>query len=277
MFDDDEPFQTTVTIVASPDYTKPQLASVSLLSSQPCSPLSKTISDALERAGLTVKRIGLDDRPTEGVISLLDLEGPPFLENIPKESYDQLKTFLIGINEKGMLWLTRPCQIRCEEPSYALFLGLARSLRNEMGINIATLELDNVDTVESIDAIVRVYTKLQQAGTDGDVDVDSEFAWSRNAMHTPRFHWVSVTDNLVRKSDPSVPKRLGIDKLGSLKDLRWIDVPPPTGLQGNEVEVEVRAVGVNFKVIFRQIWACKHAMNANIDCCIGCADSYGHC
>ncbi|KAH9983756.1 hypothetical protein F4779DRAFT_624510 [Xylariaceae sp. FL0662B] len=222
VFDDEEPFQTTVTMVASPSVTKPHVGSVSLLSSQPYGPLAMSISNALQQAGLVVTPISLTDKPKEGVISLLDLEGRSFLEKMPKESYEQLKKFLLDITQAGMLWLTRPCQIRCSEPSYALFIGLARSLRNELGTNIATLELDNSDTFD-------------------------EFAWSSGTVNTARFHWVSVTDNLARASDASVPKRLGIDVMGSLRTLRWIDVPPSTGLAGNEVEVEVHAVGVNFK------------------------------
>ncbi|KAI0860401.1 hypothetical protein F4860DRAFT_479113 [Xylaria cubensis] len=247
VFDDDEPFQTAMTIVASPSGKKRHVTNVSLLSSQPHGSLAMSISNALEQAGLTVTHVGLRDKPKEGVISLLDLEGLSFLENISKESYDELKAFLLETNQEGLLWLTRPCQIRCLEPSYALFIGLARSLRNELGINIATLELDNINTMESINAIVGVYMKLQQARTDGDVDVDSEFAWSRGTVHIPRFHWVSVNDNLATASDARIPKQLEVDKIGSLKNLRWIDKHTPIGLKGNEVEVDVRAVGVNFK------------------------------
>jgi hypothetical protein len=141
--------------------------------------------------GLSVKYISLSDKPKEAVISLLDLEGPSFLHGITLDSYEQLKGFLLDTTPNGLLGLTMPCQIRCTEPSYGLILGLARCLRNELGLSIATLGLDECDSPASLNVVVIVHTKLQQAMKDGDVDVDSEYKWSGGALHTPRFHWVS--------------------------------------------------------------------------------------
>jgi NADPH:quinone reductase-like Zn-dependent oxidoreductase len=39
-----------------------------------------------------------------------------------------------------------------------------------------------------------------------------------------------------------------MEKQGSLKSLRWVEQPTAAPLTGNEVLVQVRAVGINFKV-----------------------------
>ncbi len=118
-------------------------------------------------------------------------------------------------------------------------------------MNIATLELDEFDSEEAMDAICHVYQGLQQKRSIGaeEINPDSEFVWSRGALLIPRFHWITVADELANKSseEPSFSRRLEIGKRGSLKTLEWVSKPKVlVGL--GKVSVEVRAVGMNFKV-----------------------------
>jgi hypothetical protein len=47
-----------------------------------------------------------------------------------------------------------------------------------------------------------------------------------------------------------VYKRLEIGKRGSLQTMKWVEKPILNNLRGEEIYVDVRAVGMNFKVRF---------------------------
>lgn len=245
------PFQTNATIIASPAVEHPTTASVSLLSRDPEGPVAKALAEALQSQGLAVELASLSDKPRQSVISILDLEGSSILEDISAETYANLKAFLLETPATGLLWLTKACQIQSTEPQYAAILGLTRVLRNELGVNnLVTLELDDHSSPEAIKSIYTLYQRMQQKSNEmNEVDADCEYAFSNGSVNIPRFNWISVPGELATKSNKSLtPKALEIGKRGSLKSLQWVD-RPEIKLEGDEIAVQVRAVGMNFKDI----------------------------
>ncbi|KAI1459633.1 hypothetical protein F4805DRAFT_48404 [Annulohypoxylon moriforme] len=248
IIDSENSFQDSAILIARPRVDIVSASFVSLLSRDPHSHVATALSTALTERGLNVKVIGLEDELSDdvGVISILDLEGGSYLEGISAEDYARLQQFMLKTTPAGMLWLTKPCQVRCEEPQYAVIMGLTRVLRGELGVNIATFEIDELGPTSSMDAIFNVYRKLQQATGDGEVDVDSEYSLLKGVVHIPRFHWFSINEELSSEiSGPSF-KRLEIGKFGMLNTLHWVDRPEEP-LGDSEVLVEVRATGMNFK------------------------------
>ena len=223
---------------------------VSILSEKQDGPFATALSKALERHSFVVDFIGLTDDPKQDVISILDLEsGGSFIASITPTNYALLKNFLIRLGTSGILWLTKACQIQCAEPEYAQILGLARTLRNELAVEFAILELDDTRSEEANNAICKVYQKFQHRSKHAEVDPDYEYALTNGVVHIPRFHWISVAEELaIGASAGEIPKRLEIGKRGFLQSLRWVEQPPHAKLSGIEVSVEVRAVGMNFKV-----------------------------
>jgi hypothetical protein len=271
--DDKAPYRTI--IASSPVQDQPAGTSVSLLSGQPNGPVATAVSIALERHGLAVELMGLSDDPKQDIISILDLElEGPFIAGITLENYALLQRFVSRLHGSGMLWLAKPCQIRCAEPLYAQILGLARTLRNELAVDFATLELDDPGDPDAVDAICKVYQKFLCRSKDGDVGIDYEYAFANGRVHIPRFHWISVADGLaISLSEGETPKQLEIGKRGSLKSLRWVGQSPHAQVTGNDVSVEVRAVGMNFKVFRpRATSFCLTSTDG-----LGHLDLYGHC
>lgn len=252
VFDDEIPFQANVTMVASPDSAFKLKPAVYLLSGNPEGEVATNISASLQRFGLEVEKIRLSEEPRGPVISILDLEGKSFLQDITSAEFSLFKDFLSKLTADGMLWLTRPSQISCSDPQYAAILGLLRVVRNEMSIPLCTLELDDTTSPEAWQAIFNVYQKINRSRAvkqDEMADSDCEFAYIGGTIYLPRFHWISVTDELT--SRPEVQrtfKRLEIGMRGSLKSLRWVEKPLDDNLVGEEVDVDIRAVGMNFKV-----------------------------
>jgi hypothetical protein len=246
---------TNVIIVASlPVQNRPKEKSISLLSELPNGPVAHALATALEGHGFAVEVMGFADDPKQDIISILDLEREsPYIANIGSDDYARLKALMTRLHPSGVLWATNACQIRCAEPEYAQILGLARTLRNEMAIDFATLELDDPSSADAMDAICKVYQKFQIRVRDDDVDPDYEYAFANGSVQTSRYHWVSVAEGLIAALSPpeagaEIPKHLEVGKRGSLKSLQWVEEPPHAKLVGNEVSVEVRAVGMNFKV-----------------------------
>ncbi|GAP88125.1 putative polyketide synthase [Rosellinia necatrix] len=251
IFDDQVPFQANVTMVSSPDITLEASPPVYLLSGNPEGEIAMNISASLRNLGLQIENIGLSDKPQGFVISILDLEGRSFLQNISLDKYARFRDFLSELTELGMLWLSKPSQINCSDPQYSAILGFLRVVRNETGASLCTLELDDIKSAKAWQTVVQVYQKIRKTRAverDDLADPDCEFAYSDGIIYLPRFRWISVSDELTAQPEVvQTYKRLEIGKRGSLKSLQWVERPLRDDLTGEEVYVDIRAVGMNFK------------------------------
>ncbi|KAI1828708.1 hypothetical protein F4861DRAFT_535124 [Xylaria intraflava] len=251
VFDDDVPFQANVTMIATPDVPTATGPTIYLLSREPEGEIAKNVSTSLQDLGLVVKQMKLDEKPQGFVFSILDLEGKPFLQDLSSELYARFKAFLSEITPFGMLWLSKPSQVYCSNPQYSTILGLLRVVRNETSAALCTLELDDTTSAKAWQAVVQVYQKIVRTRAverDELADPDCEFVYSGGTVYLPRFRWISVNDELnARPESQQTFKRLEIGKRGSLKSLQWVERPLLDNLTGDEVYVDIRAVGMNFK------------------------------
>jgi NADPH:quinone reductase-like Zn-dependent oxidoreductase len=249
MYDDEQPYHANATIIASPAIEPKINKNVSILSGSPStSGPAAQAAISLEKQDFVVDFMSLTDgpRPGQDIISVLDLEGKAFLEGLSASQFRSLQSFLTELTSSGMLWLTRASQIECTEPQYAQIIGLARSVRNELSIDLATVELDDVQDQTAFDRVVDVLVKFQGRSRYLETDPEWEYAIRKGVVHVSRFRWISVWNELSSDTDPGAPKTLEIGKRGSLKTLRWVQ-RPQIQLTGDEVAVEVRAAGMNFK------------------------------
>lgn len=268
MYDDQPPYQANLTIVASPAVTKVEETEthVYLLSRHPSGPLANALTSSLKQSGFSAQMTTLSDEPRGSVISLLDLEGPSVFDHhhLTADRWVELQKYLCNLTSAGILWLTRPCQLGCNsdtdiDPQYAAVIGIFRVMRNETGLPLATLEMDETDPPHAMRAVVDVYRKIRQTlafeKPDEMADPDYEFALSNGMVHLPRFDWVKVADELSsaratskHEAHEKPLKRLEIGKSGSLQTLRWVEKPRQQSLEGEDILVDVKAVGMNFKV-----------------------------
>ncbi|KAJ0120531.1 hypothetical protein J7T55_015260 [Diaporthe amygdali] len=174
----------------------------------------------------------------------------------------------------SMLWLTQLCQIRPSNPSFAQCLGVARTVRAELGVRFGTLELDLADSREGNDAALRLehvsraLESFIQKGriadsqaSDGLPDQDMEMAYCSvaKAIMIPRARPVSIRSAIHSSAINGAAGCAAITTLravrpGSLESLQWTTVPrakchPPstTPLPSGAVRVRVEAAGLNFK------------------------------
>ncbi|KAK3685289.1 putative polyketide synthase [Podospora appendiculata] len=269
VFDDEQPFQINANIISTA--VVPQHARnrhVTILVYDPTREDAECLQRLLVDRGYHATFSSLDDVPPragQDVISMLDVQGEPFFHNIPAERLEKLQRYL-GQFPSGscLLWITGHAQVGCTDPRYGAVLGFARTVRSELSINFATLEID----IQSLDEsqsqrTVDVYHKLEQRSDihDGELGPDFEFVLLGSEVLVPRYKWLDLRQELSSGSMAELHTNTAMDgvskeptavtlevcRLGQLQTMQWITAKTPAVLEDMEVEIEPRAVGLNFK------------------------------
>ncbi|KAJ6441489.1 56kDa selenium binding protein (SBP56) [Purpureocillium lavendulum] len=246
IFDDETPYHLNANIIAtavseSPANEFSQARRVSLLCTIQDSSMVTQLHSTLSEQGLDVTFTSFDEVPKEDccIISLLDLEAP-FFYHMTSEKLSKLQQYLGQIS-----------------PSTSVL-----TIRSELAIAFATLELDlsRLPLRLYVETIINVCTKFDQArrhNGSGELDPDWEYASIDGQVLIPRYNWIDVSQDMVGtpvedkvSSTSSLTEsilELTVGRPGQLQSLAWVagrEVPP---LGPDEVDVEPRAIGLNFK------------------------------
>ena len=247
VYDDDMPHQINVNIVSSLVDTTFYSREVTLLCNPETSPIAHEVEAMFTQKGFRVELSTLDQMPpaNQDVISLVDLTAP-FLDNISPGKLNAFQSYMGSMKSSGILWLTRSAQVGCKDPRYSQVLGIARTVRSELLVDFATFEMDAMD-LSALDHLFEVFSKFQRRVKEPELDPDWEYALFEGAILIPRYHWISTSERLAAMSGKELPRKLEIGKTGLLQSLRWVQKESII-LTHDQVEVEPRAVGLNFKV-----------------------------
>ncbi|KAM0206097.1 hypothetical protein ACHAPQ_011621 [Fusarium lateritium] len=139
--------------------------------------------------------------------------------------------------------------IGCKNPDYALVNGMSRSIRQETGIDLVTFELEVFDE-SAWRALSDLLETFPLRVTEGEVDTDfeSEYAFHAGTIQVGRMHWISVNSEVHDKRPKVRMESLVIDKPGIIQTLPWKQKTSPVLKAEDWVQVDIRAVGLNFKV-----------------------------
>ncbi|TVY20219.1 Highly reducing polyketide synthase FUM1 [Lachnellula arida] len=248
LYDDEKPYQNNANILARPAIVDKSSKSVTLLSAKSTDSTVTGLETVLKGRGFQVDVIEYPQLPPakQDIIAVVDL-AEPFFTDIEAEKLKSFQDYTLHLQNEniGMLWVTQASQILCKDPRYAQAIGIARTARSELGISLATLELDAVNT-DNWGRVADVYSKFQRRTKEEEVDSDMEFAVAENIIYTSRFHWISVNKELSQTAETKMPKRLEVEKKGMIETLHWAQFPEPE-LKSDEVIVETHAIGMNFK------------------------------
>ncbi|KAK8134345.1 Reducing polyketide synthase hmp8 [Apiospora sp. TS-2023a] len=218
---------------------------------------SSSLQEALEDHGYGSSVIswtefspGPSDGGLEGrtFISLLELD-QPFLEEIGEEDFHQLRRLVLGCER--LLWL-----VCGDHPVMSLVEGLARTIRTEVaGTRFQILHLEGEETAarHGPATAARILTSRTR---------DDEFQERNGLVQVSRIFNSHEGNEAVRSAlEDSVqvqslagpgtpPLRLKIGRPGLLDTLTFVnDDRMEVALGETEIEVEVKATGVNFKDI----------------------------
>ncbi|KAI9832015.1 MAG: hypothetical protein M1819_004559 [Sarea resinae] len=187
----------------------------------------------------------------------------PFLHGISATHFEGLRRMFSSA--RGVLWVTRGGSINGEAPEANLISGLARSIRTENhAIKFITLDLDTTDSLsneEAVKTISQLYG-TSFADADNNQDCDLEFAERHGRLQIPRILGDVEMDRVIDAEtqppdsilqsfkQPGRDLKIDIGAPGLLDTLRFIDDPVRSGPLGeDEVEIEVKATGINFSDI----------------------------
>ncbi|KAE8141770.1 polyketide synthase [Aspergillus pseudotamarii] len=247
-YDNEPPYATNATMVATVRDDDTQPSAVTLL----CSSIDNKHVRAVERHftthGYTVHLCSLRSLPPTGdVVSLLDIEGP-FFDNISDSDLIAFQKFVSGCKSTGILWITRSIQLKCADPRFGLVLGLARTIRSELAVEMGTVEFEYFDQA-SWTALESIYRKFQARDKTDSTNTDFEFVHQDGKILTSRYKRHTPEEILTLQSSSISSDAVGlrIEAFGRLNSLAWVPLDKPDDLQGDQVEINVHSAGLNFK------------------------------
>lgn len=180
------------------------------------------------------------------------------LSDISDKEYDNLKKMVLSTD--GLLWLTHggpPSEPRSDAE---LVTGFSRCMISENpGVNFVPLPVESLnDSVTIADTITRVYGQTLQAGQQQGLE--RAFVEKHGVLHIGRAVEANYLNAIIQNQVTTgaakpheigqLPLRalsLGIATPGLLDTLQFIDdVVYDTPLAKGEVEVQVKATGLNF-------------------------------
>ncbi|KPM42830.1 Lovastatin diketide synthase LovF [Neonectria ditissima] len=252
-YDDEEPYRHMAVMVSrkqAKEVVKP--SKVTILSNNPEDQVTRALVTSVQEQGWEIVLCGIaNELPQEQhIISCLDLE-TNFFESITAEGFATFQKFIASIGDRKILWLTSPAQVKCQNPASAQSLGVARTVRSELGVAFHTLEINQKEP-DFGSLVARVFHKVCAEEDKDNLDSDKEFVVDNGVICVGRYHPFSLVDEVRQKSNrdhdhSQLVKSLGIDQPGMLETLTWKGRPMPKSIPETHVEIEVRSAGLNFR------------------------------
>lgn len=181
-------------------------------------------------------------------ISLLELE-KPMLENLSEPDFQSIRKLMVSCER--LLWIT--CG---DNPSLEIVDGLARCVNVEVaGAKFQVLHLSSEGVQDGPSLAVRILKS-------SDTTADNEFREQGGLLQVPRLYKSPGENKHIRNhlkdstqvmslNDNSAPFRLTIGRPGLLDSLHFVrdENVLVTPLADDELELQVKATGVNFRDI----------------------------
>ncbi|KAJ5715842.1 uncharacterized protein N7483_013023 [Penicillium malachiteum] len=230
-------------------------ASVGAVASKIAARLSSEVSSVKI---ITLCKASTADLSNTTSIAILEAE-TPFLQDVDATSFAEVKYVLL--TSKKTLWITRGGAMDSSQPGANLIAGLSRTIRAEIpSFQLITLDLDPESSIDADENVTSIQQTLHSTAEVESVDrPDWEYAVREGRIHSLRLtpnktlnaiFEASKTDQpaeLLPFHQPGRALALAIKTPGMLDTFQFVDddeyVKP---LTDGEVEIEVKAVGMNF-------------------------------
>ncbi|KAK3682255.1 polyketide synthase [Podospora appendiculata] len=219
------------------------------------------LANALEQATGRLPEVGtLQSVDAAGKLCVfLNELHQPYLATLTPAQFAELQKLLTSV--QGVLWVVRGAYDKSANPDANMVTGLSRTIRSETALKFATLDLDSeapLSEAQTTDTITRVFKTA--FGSNASSTSELEFMERAGTLFTPRIVHDSEMDEYVHKeTNPAVLEptpfgengralKMDISTPGHADALHFIDdraIQQP--LEAGQIEVEVKAIGVNFR------------------------------
>lgn len=227
--------------------------------------LSKGVVEAIQsRSGTTPStrtlqdvKVGEDEDFSKSHLVLLDID-QPILPELTPEGFKNLQRLLTG--SAGVLWVTQGAYLKATSPTANMAVGLCRTIRSETAAAVATIDLDPESKLSSQgieNLILQAFAKV----FDDEEAIDMEYSEKDGVLFVPRIINDDAMNLFVHREvqssscapylqDFASSRRLNMNfgTAGALDSLYFEDdQDAEVALGEHEVEIDVRATGMNFK------------------------------
>lgn len=235
-----------------------------------------TLQESLEAlTGRKVETTSLEEVKPDGKIYIILAElTRSVLDNISPANFKTIQE--LTEKAKGILWVVQGAYKESDSPNGNMAIGLARTVRAESQLKFATLDLDTRRDKSAPEVSSIIIDILKYIFGTFSTEPDMEYMERDGALYIPRVVTDDETNKFVqqqlRESDPEPerqllhqkgrPLKMMIGNPGLLDTLHFIDdytLSSPLG--DNYIEIEVKAVGLNFKDV---MIAMGHLANEHI-------------
>lgn len=221
---------------------------------------SSNMKTALQQSGreITEHFYPFPNIHAKSTVLVLDELTAPLLTTISEDQWQAIK-HLINQGYK-ILWVTEGSQFEITKPDNALVHGFFRTIRGEdPSLSLTTLDVETGESPAGFSAIDRLLTFLKKPTPKEGVE--SEFAERSGIIHVNRIlpdGPVNQTHNEeIHGAEPVITSlhdlktiaMLRAERLGTLDRLAFSEISMvELPMKDNNVEVEIFAAGLNFKV-----------------------------
>ncbi|PKX89491.1 type I polyketide synthase [Aspergillus novofumigatus IBT 16806] len=205
-----------------------------------------------ERMGYQTQRCTLDADFTnkQRIVSLLDVQ-KPFFKDISEMSWKSFQSLVAAASR--ILWVMPSVELTCQNPDFAIAMGVSRTARQEQGLHFGTLQIDEFHASAAA-ALVKVTEKFFS-------QLDCQ---TGGQVYIPRFQWTRLKNRLHQEPLPNASVKLDIKAYGLMESLGWCeDEPQPLG--PDDVEVDIKYVGLNFRDIMISMGFLEHKGELGIE------------
>lgn len=227
-----------------------------------------TLIRSIQENGWTGQSLQLSTaalQPPGTPLLILDSPQKPLLENVSESDWAGLRALIKA--ERKILWVTSGSQMSVSSPSNALIHGFARCLRGEEPtLSITTLDLSSFTASSAARSTLDVMqTLLTSCNSDEPTAMENEYCERNGVLCVCRIvpsgrlgkpagggtNNRGLEDMLLRSNHKTV--RLWCERVGAMDSIHFNEVTDELECLGiGEIEVEVRAAGLNFKASLLQ-------------------------
>ncbi|KAE9375121.1 BcPKS8, polyketide synthase [Stipitochalara longipes BDJ] len=203
----------------------------------------------------------LNTDKTSGRLCLIvsELE-QPILSSLTFSNFTALQKLVA--NTEGALWVVRGAYVSSTTPEANMIIGLSRSIRSETLLKFATLDVDP-ETLTASTCSQIILTVLQAVfGTKAEPNCELEFMEREGQVFAPRIVLDAEMDEYVHKETCGESTleathfvregrslEMVMTRPGVMETIHFIDQMLDDTLPGDEIELEVRAIGMNARDI----------------------------
>lgn len=219
------------------------------------------VANVIEQTTGRLPEVGLlDEVDVAGkILVFLNELHQPFLAALSPAQFSGLQKILTTV--QGVLWAVRGAYVESSSPEANLVTGLSRTIRSETALKFSTLDLDAEKPLSEHDtatAILRVLSAVFGSGASNTSEL--EYMERDGAFFTPRIvHDADMDEYVNRLTNPSTLEstkfsedgrllKMEVTSPGALETLHFVDdASCDTPLGQGEVEIEVKAIGLNYR------------------------------